>query len=172
MSGLMTWDTVRDDATGAALAVPADWERLAPPSPAVLAVAWPAAAVASGEFRANVAVTVEPVPPHAQDLRVYSPNVVEGFLATMPDAYVVAVDVYPLPGCRDGRQMIGVYRQDGHAIVLSQYWIIVSGLATAVSASCRIDRFATLDRVFDGCLHRFEPATSPPPEPRDPSRPR
>jgi hypothetical protein len=167
------WCMVREEVTGAAIGSPARWERLdPPPAPAVLVVA--ADAVPAGRFRVNVAVTVEAVPPQARDLRVYSPAVVEGFL-TLPNAYVLAVDVFPFRlrkdlECLDNRfgegldvrRMLGVYRQGDFSVVLTQYWTIVDGVATAVSASCAVEDYRWFEPIVPGFLTRFQPAITVP----------
>jgi hypothetical protein len=157
------WSLFRDGPTGAGMSCPVSWVRVEVPGPSiVMAVAVSADRLEPGQFRPNVVLTVERVAAGSEDLRVFSPGVVEGFLASVLGAYVVAVDLYPLPGGREGRRMVAAYRQPPHAVVLSQWWTVVGGIATAVSASCSADQYLALEPAFEGFLSGFTPATSAP----------
>ena len=58
----VSWPIARDPATGAALACPPTWERVDAALTAI-SVAAPVAMVEPGQFRPNVTLTVERVPP-------------------------------------------------------------------------------------------------------------
>jgi hypothetical protein len=149
------WDFILDETTGAGIPRPPRWMRRAD-TPAVIALV---DRFVSGDraFRPNVNVIVEQPHQILTDLEVFTVRAIQNMQGGMTDMHLV--DVQPAAiGGHPGRHVTSAYRSGIYALALEQWWTVINGMATTLSATCAVEDYARLAEIFDVVAAGLVPA--------------
>jgi len=149
------WDFILDEATGAGIPCPPRWIRR-DDTPAAIALV-DRFVSGDGAFRPNVNVIVEKPHQILTDLDVFTVRAIANMQGGMTDMHLVDVQRVQIGG-HPGRHVTSAYRSGRYALALEQWWTVISGIATTLSATCAVEDYARLAEIFDVVATGLAPA--------------
>jgi hypothetical protein len=157
VTNIQRWELLRDEQTGAGIPRPSRWHSRDDTS-AVIALVDPFLPRDAG-FRPNVNLVVERPHGALADLDSFTNRSLQTMRLGLTDLYLIdlaPIDVGGYPGCH----VTSVYRSGIYALALEQWWTIVAGLGTTLSASCAVEDYARMAPVFEAVAAGLIPATA------------
>lgn len=162
VADIQRWEFVRDERTGAGIPCPPRW-RGRDDTSAVIALIDPFLPRDAG-FRPNVNVVVERPHEALADLDSFTNRSLRTMQLGLTDLHLI--DLAPAgigghPGCH----VTSVYRSGIYALAIEQWWTMVGGLGTTLSATCAVEDYARMAPVFETVAAGLIPAPGAPGEP-------
>ena len=149
------WLFVGDEDTGAGIPSPPRWQRREDTA-AVVALIDPFVPRDRG-FRPNVTVVVERPHEILADLDVFTARAVENMHGGLTDLHLI--DIAPADiGGLEGRHVTSVYRSGIYPLALEQWWTVVGGLGSTLTATCAVEDYLRMAPVFEAIAAGFRPA--------------
>jgi hypothetical protein len=153
------WEFIIDEATGAGIPWPPRWRRR-DDTAAVIALV-DRFVPSDGAFRPNVNVIVEKPHPILTGLDVFTVRAIQNMQGGMTDMHLIDLEPVEIGG-HPGRHLTSAYRSGRYSLALEQWWTVVDGTATTLSATCAVEDYPRLGEIFDVVAAGLMPATSQP----------
>jgi len=150
------WEFLADEATGAGIPRPPRWQQRDGTS-ALIALVDPFMP-RDRAFRPNVNVVVERPHEILTDLDAFTARSIQNMRGGLTDLQLI--DVQPaVIGGYPGHHVTSAYRSGIYALALEQWWTVVGGLGTTLSATCSVEDYARMAPVFELIGGGLVPAT-------------
>jgi hypothetical protein len=140
--------------SGFSLPLPAEWERVEDPAPGIALIA--VEPEHGGAFRANLVVTVEPVPP-GLDLDAWQARAEERQAAVLRGYVILDRERLELQGRAAVRRLVHHAREDVGSITLEEWAVADEGRGITLSASAGTLEYDALAALFSGVAGELRP---------------